>query len=198
MYENWIRNLDPRVHCNPDMLLDDLEELLFEDEQSAQGENQQPTQAVPAVTKRRNWLWKHAHQSSVDDEEGVARSRTNSITSTSAANSRRESAASSQGSPLRSSPKRGKEGKSKKIDFSFEDVLRRPRRDSKDRSASPGNESRLSAGARLYRVLEEQALGESVNDNFDNFYMENARRLSVCTTTSMKSNNRYNKCTDGV
>lgn len=164
---------------------DDLEEILFENEETRNAPaSEKPT--VSAVTKRRNWLRKHVPQVAADEDE-VQRSRANSMSSN--VSSRRESAASAQGSPVRSSPKKSKESKNKSVPAQDE-VLRRPRKD-RDVRDSPGNESRLSAGARLYRVMEEQFLGEAVEDTFENLYIESGRRISICTTLSMKSNNRY-------
>lgn len=101
--------------------------------------------------------------------------------------------ASSHGSPIRGSPKKLRE---KKTEIIQDDVLRRPRKD-RDRSISPGNESRLSAGARLYRVLEEQALGEAIVASVDTLYVNGMRAIdrgrptSLSTTGPLTSHSRY-------
>ncbi|XP_044017778.1 hyccin-like isoform X2 [Aphidius gifuensis] len=135
-------------------LPDDLDVNLFEpiDQKTI---DEKPQLSAPSSGKRRVWLRKHTQQSFDDDDINIIKSCTSSID-----NSRRESLASSHGSPNRSSPKKIRD---KKFDNTGEllssvDVHRR--RKDKDKNTSPGNESRLSAGARLYRVLEEQSLGD--------------------------------------
>ena len=73
----------------------------------------------------------------------------------------------------------------------LDEVHRRTRKDAKERGGSPGNESRLSAGARLYRVLEEQALGEAIVASVDTLYVPRSRPNSLCTTAALSNYSRY-------
>ncbi|XP_063984492.1 hyccin isoform X2 [Diachasmimorpha longicaudata] len=135
-------------------LPDDLDANLFEPIEPKPLESNHSSSAPPVLsTKRRAWLRKHPQHSLDDDEVNPPRSGGSSVDT-----SRRESLASSHSSPNRTSPKQ--KSKEKKID---EEVHRRR----KDKNSSPGSESRLSAGARLYRVLEEQALGEKIIASID-------------------------------
>lgn len=128
---------------------------------------EKPQLSAPPSGKRRVWLRKHTQQSLDDDDINPPKSGASSVD-----NSRRESLASSHGSPSRSSPKKLRDKKGDNLinqDLSA-DIHRR--RKDRDRNASPGNESRLSAGARLYRVLEEQALGEKIVASLDSLYVK--------------------------
>ncbi|XP_074106071.1 uncharacterized protein LOC141531888 [Cotesia typhae] len=125
------------------------------------------------------------HQSLDEDEVLQIRSGGSSVD-----NSRRESLASqASGSPSRTSPKKSRDRKV----VSQDDVIRRPRR---ERSDSPGNESRLSAGARLYRVLEEQALGEAIVASAEGLYINGLRAIERgkpgnVTAGALSSHSRY-------
>ncbi|KAG8036051.1 hypothetical protein G9C98_004630 [Cotesia typhae] len=147
-------------------LPDDLDANLFEDEVKSIDEKEKLPRPSPSSGKRRAWLRKHMHQSLDEDEVLQIRSGGSSVD-----NSRRESLASqASGSPSRTSPKKSRDRKV----VSQDDVIRRPRR---ERSDSPGNESRLSAGARLYRVLEEQALGEAIVASAEGLYINGLRAI---------------------
>ena len=155
---------------------------------SLQIEKQQTV--TPGSTKRRTKFWKPPIVN-VDEEE-VA--KTNS--SSSIENSRRGSMCSSQGSPIKVSPKKGKDQKSKKsssptVGGGQDDVHRKSRRNSKEKSESPRDENRLSAGARLYRVMEEQALGEAIGGLNENSYTGESRRMSLCSPVTSSPNFRY-------
>lgn len=140
-------------------------------------------------SKRRTKFWKQPIINYVDEEEIV---KTNS--SSSVENSRRESMSSGQGSPIKSSPKKSKDQKAKKSPSSQNSAddatsssstnRRANRRNSKDRNESPRDENRLSAGARLYRVMEEQSLGEHSGESNENLYPEGSRRMSLCSPGS--------------
>lgn len=145
-------------------------------------------------SKRRTKFWKQPITNYVDEEEIV---KTNS--SSSVENSRRESMSSGQGSPIKSSPKKSKEQKSKKsalpnVSVGQDDTMimcrRTNRKNSKDRNESPRDENRLSAGARLYRVMEEHALGETLRESNENLYSGGSRRRSLCSPGS-SPNFRY-------
>ncbi|CAD6230882.1 GSCOCG00006865001-RA-CDS, partial [Cotesia congregata] len=147
-------------------LPDDLDVNLFEDEVKSIDEKEKLPRPSPSSGKRRAWLRKHMPQSLDEDEVLQVRSGGSSVD-----NSRRESLASqASGSPSRTSPKKSRDRKV----VSQDDVIRRPRR---ERSDSPGNESRLSAGARLYRVLEEQALGEAIVASAEGLYINGLRAI---------------------
>ncbi|XP_044597645.1 uncharacterized protein LOC123274192, partial [Cotesia glomerata] len=146
--------------------LDDLDINLFEEEVKSIDEKEKLPRPSPSSGKRRAWLRKHMPQSLDEDEVLQIRSGGSSVD-----NSRRESLASqASGSPSRTSPKKSRDRKV----VSQDDVIRRPRR---ERSDSPGNESRLSAGARLYRVLEEQALGEVIVASAEGLYINGLRAI---------------------
>ncbi|CAB0044689.1 unnamed protein product, partial [Trichogramma brassicae] len=143
---------------------DDLDANLFDNdgnnsgEKSDQATNQQHQQQqastshqkTPNVAKRRAWLWKNPLHNSFDEADIASADRHQGPSSSEA--SRRGSVCSSQSSPNRASPRRGGAGpggaKSKK------DGQRSRRESLKDASAN--------AAQKLYRVLEEQALGEAV------------------------------------
>ncbi|KAL7293004.1 hypothetical protein TKK_0013452 [Trichogramma kaykai] len=145
-------------------LPDDLDANLFDNdgnnsgEKSDQATNQQHQQQqastshqkTPNVAKRRAWLWKNPLHNSFDEADIASADRHQGPSSSEA--SRRGSVCSSQSSPNRASPRRGGAGssgaKSKK------DGQRSRRESLKDASAN--------AAQKLYRVLEEQALGEAV------------------------------------
>ncbi|XP_044586190.1 hyccin isoform X2 [Cotesia glomerata] len=147
-------------------LPDDLDINLFEEEVKSIDEKEKLPRPSPSSGKRRAWLRKHMPQSLDEDEVLQIRSGGSSVD-----NSRRESLASqASGSPSRTSPKKSRDRKV----VSQDDVIRRPRR---ERSDSPGNESRLSAGARLYRVLEEQALGEVIVASAEGLYINGLRAI---------------------
>lgn len=160
---------------------------LFEEEsKSGTDDREKLPRPSPSGGKRRAWLRKHMHQSLDEDEVLQIRSGGSSVD-----NSRRESLASqASGSPSRTSPKKLRD---RKAGSAQEEVVRRPRR---DRSDSPGNESRLSAGARLYRVLEEQALGEAIVASVDGLYINGLRAIERgkpgnVTAGALSSHSRY-------
>lgn len=97
------------------------------------------------MIKRRTWLWKNPLHNSFDDSDIVQADR-HQGPSSSAEASRRGSVCSSQSSPNRASPKRGTKPK--------KDGQRSRRESLKDAGAN--------VAQKLYRVLEEQALGESI------------------------------------
>ncbi|XP_034951334.1 uncharacterized protein [Chelonus insularis] len=164
--------------------LDDLDANLFDAEETKSVEEK--PRPSPSGSKRRVWLRKHAHQSLDDDDVAQLRSGSSSID-----NSRRESLASSHGSPSRISPKRLRD---KKPDSLTDQVIRRSRKDDSD---SLQNENRLSAGARLYRVLEEQALGEAIVVSMDTLYVNGMKMIdrgkptSLSNTGALTSHSRY-------
>ncbi|XP_046411711.1 hyccin isoform X3 [Neodiprion fabricii] len=165
-------------------LPDDLEEEFFglTEPQTVSVQQQQP---VNPTSRHRTWPWKHSQQNS-PDEEDIGQNRANS--SSSKDSSRRESINSNQSSPSKSSPKKKKDEQLKKAEsLSTQDsVHRRLRKESKDRSVSP-SESRMSAGARLYRVLEEQRLDEVLGEPV-NLYIGNSRPVSLCSTAALSTN----------
>lgn len=179
------------------MSLDDLEEELFGFAEQPQSVNiqQQQQQHQPAVSsiRHRTWPWRHSQQNSPDDDVDVGQNN-KANSSSSKDSSRRESINSSQGSPSKSSPKKKKDkddNQSKKTDLNNtqDSVPRRLRKESKDRSVSP-SESRMSAGARLYRVLEERTLDEVLGESV-NLYIGNSRPVSLCSTAALSTNTWY-------
>ncbi|XP_058799195.1 hyccin [Phymastichus coffea] len=140
-------------------LPDDLDELLFESSETKSDTNVTTSATTPAQrtpvssVRRRAWLWKNPMHNSFDDTDIAIADRHQVpaivVQPSSSDNSRRPSVASSQSSPNRSSPKRGRNKK--------DNAAGKMRRDSlKDKSSGE------SAAQKLYRVLEEQALGEAV------------------------------------
>lgn len=150
-------------------------------------------QVPPGNSKRRTKFWKQQPIVNYADEEEVV--KPNSCSSVE--NSRRGSVSSSQGSPIKVSPKKGKDQKSKKsasaVGGGQDDVHRKSRRNSKEKIESPRDENRLSAGARLYRVMEEQALGEAIELQSANLYTGESRRMSLCSPVTSSPNFRYSQ-----
>ncbi|XP_023290782.1 hyccin isoform X4 [Orussus abietinus] len=169
-------------------LPDDLDEALFDSVETPRSAHQQEHESENQTTsttavKQRGWRsWKPSLRGTVDEEE-AARSSPSSKES-----SRRESTTSIQGSPMRSSPKRSRDqSKKTSTDCSgniLEEVRRRPRRGSKEGNESM-EENRSSAGARLYRLLEERALGEAIIEPSDDPYIPAGRQTGHRASSTM-------------
>lgn len=172
------------LRTNVYVALDDLDANLFDNEEVKNVDDKPAlitTRPSPGGSKRRAWLRKHTHYS-LDDDDAAVQPRSGG---SSVDNSRRESLASNHGSPTnRGSPKKLRD---KKTELIQDDVQRRPKKEKDTRSNSPGNESRLSAGARLYRVLEEQALGESIVASVDTLYDNGMRAIDRSRPTSINN-----------
>lgn len=175
------------IGCTYNMSLDDLEEELFGIAEP-QTVNSQQHQPAISTSKHRTWPWRHSQQNSPDEEE-IGQNKANS--SSSKESSRRESINSNQSSPNRSSPKKKKDEQSKRTDSigTQDSVHRRLRKESKEKSVSP-SESRMSAGARLCRVLEEQRLDDVLGESVD-LYIGNSRPVSLCSTAAFPTNTWY-------
>ena len=188
---------------------DDLDEMLFgngeaKSDTAAGGESTsaQSAQHTPrSVTRRRAWLWKNPLHNSFDDTDiAIAdRHQVPGIVAppSSVENSRRGSVASSQSSPNRSSPRKNRESR-KKGDGqgkSRKDSIKEAKKEAAGESAgqSSSTHERSSAAQRLYRVLEEQALGEAVGKlSGSSTKSKNQQQpLNLCTPGDVSPNNRY-------
>lgn len=170
---------------------DDLDETLFDigEPKSTSTTDKQHTSSQGA-SKRRNWLRKHAIHSSFDEDEQSRRGSAHGLMA-SGENSRRESVCSAAGGQSSSSPSRAAAASPKKTrdnNKKDDEVHKRSRRDSKHESP----ESRLSAGARLYRVLEEQVLGSN-EPSEEKFIMGGGERpISLtCNSTVLTTTNTW-------
>lgn len=182
-------------------MFDSSDQRSIQEDREVTSKNNQQGAAGGSGSKRRAWLWKHApHYSMEDDLDGGGTTGFQQKSSCSSLeNSRRESLNSSHGSPNRnSSPRRNRDSQQTKqrgnvdiVSSMIEEVHRRNRKENKDRGGSPSNESRVSAGARLYRVLEEQALGEAIVASVDTLYVTRRRPNSLCTSAALSNYTRY-------
>ncbi|XP_015595660.1 hyccin isoform X2 [Cephus cinctus] len=166
-------------------LPDDLDANMFPTNESKsspyQQQPQQQTSSTPTPTpskQQRAWPWRQSRQNSLEEEDPGRASKASSNSSRD--NSRRESVSSqiqNQASPAKSSPKRSKEKKDQ------------DKKDQDFRSQSPKSnsvaESKTSAGARLFRVLEEQALGEILTVDGNDSYA--VRPVSLCGSSTLPS-----------
>ncbi|XP_011505969.1 PREDICTED: hyccin [Ceratosolen solmsi marchali] len=181
-------------------LPDDIEETPCEDGESKSdrgSEGPSPTvghlQRTPlSSNKRRAWLWKNPLHNSFDDTD-IALADRHQLPEPHPASldsSRRESLSSSQGSPNRSSPKRGHELRQRKNSGSRKDATKEPGKDSVEIS-------KFNATQKLYRVLEEQALGESVGRSTGGDISRNKQQqqqqqpINLCVAEDLSPNNRY-------
>ncbi|KAI4485976.1 hypothetical protein M0804_006465 [Polistes exclamans] len=144
-------------------LPDDLDEKLFADElHSTEVEkHQQPTSS--GSNKRRSWLWKHAFSNSLDEDD-IGKTHS----STSLESSRRGSTCSNQNSPNRSPFKKNKDQRKVAGDSIEDGIKQRQWKDTTEIYDSVYNENRLNASTHLYSVLEEQALGEAIQESSEN------------------------------
>ncbi|XP_031778561.1 hyccin isoform X1 [Nasonia vitripennis] len=185
-------------------LPDDLDEMLFETGETksdhiVDGQSTSSAQRTPvhSSTRRRAWLWKNPLHNSFDDTDiAIAdRHQLPGIVAPppSTENSRRESLCSSQSSPNRSSPKRNRgEPKSKK-DISQGKGKKDLSKDSTKESSGQTSDSRGSTAQRLYRVLEEQALGEAVGrlSGGSSRNKPQNQPMNLCAPGDVSPNNRY-------
>lgn len=197
--------------------LDDLDANLFENDETSKSENsveaqqasssQSPKQSrTPlSITKRRAWLWKNPMHNSFDESDIINADKHQLpgmiAPPSSVENSRRESLCSSQSSPNRASPKRNRESRNKKDSGkSRKDSIKESKQDRSDHSAQScssheGGSSRPSAAQRLYRVLEEQALGEAIgrlsSGSFKNKQQPQQQPINLCASGEVSPNNRY-------
>lgn len=196
--------------------IDDLDANLFENGETSKSENftdghQATSSQSPkrprtpmSLAKRRAWLWKNPMHNSFDDTDiiNADEHQLPGIVAppSSVENSRRESICSSQSSPNRSSPRRNRESKSKKDSGkSRKNSIKESKQDRPDHSASStagheGGSSRSSAAQRLYRVLEEQALGEAIgrlSSGSLKSKQQQQQPLNLCASGEVSPNNRY-------
>ncbi|XP_015184652.1 PREDICTED: hyccin isoform X2 [Polistes dominula] len=170
-------------------LPDDLDEKLFADElHSTEVEkHQQPTSS--GSNKRRSWLWKHAFSNSLDEDD-IGKTHS----STSLESSRRGSTCSNQNSPNRSPYKKNKENQRKVVgDNSIEDgiIKQRQWKDTTEIYDSVYNENRLNTSTHLYSVLEEQALGEAIQESSESLYTGSSTTTGTFATTIALSTNTW-------
>lgn len=173
--------------------LDDLDEKLFAAELSATELEAQEQPAASSSTKWFPWNWKHSLPISSEEDAGVKKVGS----STSLENSRRGSACSVQSSPVKSSPKRNKEHSKRNKSANSEDQndskgnlrMRKERKESSDLIAY--EENKANFGSRLYSVLEEQVLGEMINESLENLYSEGNKSIGFRTTAALSTNTWY-------
>lgn len=191
--------------------IDDLDANLFETDEAQKNESTVDSQQAPSGhsprrprtpvnVKRRAWLWKNPMHNSFDDTDIINADKHQVpgliAPPSSVENSRRESLCSSQSSPNRASPKRNRESKGKKDSGkSRKDSIKESKQDKSDQSSSDheaGGSSRPSAAQRLYRVLEEQALGEAIGRlSSGSFRSKQQSPLNLCASGEVSPNNRY-------
>lgn len=168
------------------MSLDDLDEKLFADElHSTEVEkHQQPT--TSGSNKRRNWLWKHAFSNSLDEDD-IGKTHS----STSLESSRRGSICSNKNSPNRSPFKKNKDQRKVAGDSIEDGIKQRQWKDTTEIYDSVYNENKLNASTHLYSVLEEQALGEAVQDSSESLYTGSSTTGTFSTTIALSTNIWY-------
>lgn len=172
------------------MSLDDLDEKLFEDEANATELETQQQPSVSNTTKRFPWNWKHTIPTSSEEDTRIRKASSSSLET-----SRRGSACSNKGSPIRSSPKRHREHSKRNVTEKGEDhnlkANPRQKKDQKENADLMHGDNKASSGSHLYSVLEEHFLGEVVHESMESLYSDGNKSVGIHTTATLSTNTWY-------